>query len=192
MIEVELKVSIDRKDIPKFKDNLEKLGFKLVKRQIEEDLYFNGIDRDFRKTDEALRVRKTVNLDDDKDISYKITYKGPKLDKISKTREEIEVSVDDYNGAIEIFKKLGLKPVRPIKKKRELYKNKDITISIDDVTSVGTFVEFEKVVSNKDETESARNELLNLMKSLNINTDKSIKKSYLEMRDYNEKLQQRK
>jgi adenylate cyclase class 2 len=43
-------------------------------------------------------------------------------------------------------------------------------------------LEIEKVVSNNFERESALFELLDLLKSLNISTDKLEKRSYLELR----------
>ena len=86
MIEVEIKIKIDNKD--EIAEKLENLGFVFVRKKFQEDIYFNGIDRDFRETDEALRIR-------DEDGNFFVTYKGPKIDKISKTREEIEVKIED-------------------------------------------------------------------------------------------------
>ena len=92
---------------------LKNLGFKFIKKKFQEDIYFNGIDRDFRETDEALRIR-------DEDGNFFVTYKGPKIDKISKTREEIEVRIEDKEKMRQIFKRLGFKEVKPIKKIREI------------------------------------------------------------------------
>ena len=36
-----------------------------------------------------------------------MTYKGPKIDKISKTREEIEVKIEDGHKMEKILEKLG-------------------------------------------------------------------------------------
>src|SRR5947208_7755395 len=53
----------------------------------EADHYFNAPDRDFARTDEALRLRRigSHNI---------ITYKGPKQAGPAKTRTEIEVSLE--------------------------------------------------------------------------------------------------
>ncbi len=186
MIEVELKVAFKRENLPNFIRKLEDLGFKRIIKKKETDTYFNGIDRDFRKTDEALRVRESINLDKGY-VRYYITYKGPKMDKISKTREEIEVQVSNGDDAKKIFEKLGFKPVKPIVKIREIYKRDGIEISIDDVENVGTYIEFEKIVKSESEKSDAINNLLNLMKSLNISKNNLIKTSYLELRDNYEK-----
>ncbi|ABR54294.1 putative adenylyl cyclase CyaB [Methanococcus vannielii SB] len=181
MIEVEIKVNLSNENPEKILESLLKMGF--LKKEIKEqtDTYFNGIDRDFQITDEALRIRcsKTVGKNDEK---IYVTYKGKKLDGISKTREEIEVEVFEVNSMHKIFEKLGFKPVRPIKKVREIYQKEDIEVSFDDVLDVGKYLEIEKVVSNNFERESALFELLDLLKSLNISTDKLEKRSYLELR----------
>jgi len=173
MIEVEIKVRIKNKD--EIAERLKKLGFKFIKRKFQEDIYFNGIDRDFRKTDEALRIR-------DEDGTYYVTYKGPKIDKVSKTREEIEVKIDDKEKMRLIFKKLGFKEVRPIRKVREIYKKEDITASIDDVEGLGLFLELEKNIYNINEKDEALKELMETLKALNISKDNTIRKSYLELR----------
>ncbi|CAB3287961.1 Adenylate cyclase [Methanocaldococcus lauensis] len=175
MIEVEIKVKIDNKD--EIIEKLKKFGFKFIKKKFQEDIYFNGIDRDFRKTDEALRIR-------DDDGTFFITYKGPKLDNISKTREEIEVKIEDKEKMRLILKKLGFKEVLPIRKIREIYKKGDIIASIDNVEGLGLFLELEKSISDSEITKKDEilNELLDLLKSLNISKDKIIRKSYLELR----------
>jgi adenylate cyclase class 2 len=185
MIEVELKVKFEKNDIPNFIRKLEDLGFERVVKKKEEDIYFNGIDRDFRETDEALRIRTSTNLDKGY-VKYYLTYKGPKMDDISKTREEIEVQVSNGIHTKKIFEKLGFQPVKPITKIREIYKRDGVIISIDNVEDVGTYVEFEKIVESESEKSKALNDLLNLMKSLNISKNNLIKKSYLEMRDKDE------
>jgi adenylate cyclase class 2 len=173
MIEVEIKVRIKNKE--EIAEKLKKLGFKFIKKKFQEDIYFNGIDRDFRKTDEALRIR-------DDNGTYYVTYKGPKIDRISKTREEIEVRIDDKEKMRQIFKKLGFREVRPIRKVREIYKKDDITASIDDVEGLGLFLELEKNIYNINEKDEALKELMEILKALNISRDNTIRKSYLELR----------
>ena len=84
MIEVEVKAKIDNfEDMEK---KLENLGAIKSKKEFQEDIYFNSPIVDFAKTDEALRIR-TTKENNEKNIF--ITYKGPKIDSKSKTREEI-------------------------------------------------------------------------------------------------------
>jgi adenylate cyclase class 2 len=173
MIEVEIKIKIDNKD--EIAEKLENLGFVFVRKKFQEDIYFNGIDRDFKETDEALRIR-------DEDGNFFVTYKGPKIDKISKTREEIEVKIEDKEKMRQIFKKLGFKEVPPIRKVREIYKKGDIEASIDDVEGLGLFLELEKSTSNINEKDKILDELMDILKALNISKSNIIRKSYLELR----------
>ncbi len=173
MIEVEIKVKIDDKD--KVVEQLKKLGFKFIKKKFQEDIYFNGIDRDFKETDEALRIR-------DEDGNFFVTYKGKKIDKISKTREEIEVKIEDKEKMRQIFKKLGFKEVPPIRKIREIYRKGDMEASIDEVEGLGLFLELEKVISNINDKDEVLEEMMDILKALNISKDNIIRKSYLELR----------
>ena len=81
-----------------------------------------------------------------------------------------------------IFEKLGFKPVDPVRKVREIYRKDDLEVSFDNVDYVGNYLEIEKVVDDDSKREQALEELLNLLKSLNISTDKLEKRSYLELR----------
>ncbi|ADG13561.1 class IV adenylate cyclase [Methanocaldococcus infernus] len=165
-MEIEVKAKIDDKE--RVVKALLSLGFTFLRKEFHEDIYFNGIDRDFKETDEALRVR-------DSNGKYFLTYKGPKLDKISKSREEIEVEVKDKEKMIKILEKLGFKKVRVIKKVREVYKLNDITACIDEVEGLGLFLELEKEGSLEDVEK-----LLNILDKLNLRNN-IIRKSYLEL-----------
>jgi adenylate cyclase class 2 len=50
------------------------------------DEYFNHPCRDFGQTDEAFRIRSCNG-------QTKLTYKGPRLDTVTKTREELELEI---------------------------------------------------------------------------------------------------
>ena len=83
----------------------------------EADHYFNAPDRDFARTDEALRLRR-IGSD-----NY-ITYKGPKLDAQTKTRTEIEVPLATGDEAADAFDRLlvhlGYRPVAVVRKRRRV------------------------------------------------------------------------
>ena len=82
----------------------------------------------------------------------------------------------------QIFKKLGFKEVPPIRKVREIYKKGDIEASIDDVEGLGLFLELEKSTSNINEKDKILDELMDILKALNISKSNIIRKSYLELR----------
>ena len=114
MIEVEVKAKI--RSFDEMRKRLDEINAVKVKTEHQEDRYFNSPVRDFAQTDEALRIRETKS--DDKHNLF-ITYKGPKIDAKSKTREEVEMEIEislednsDYSKAqesiFELFEKLGI------------------------------------------------------------------------------------
>ena len=175
MIEVEVKAWVhDFRDI---KRKLDKIGAKKIKTEHQEDTYFNAPHRDFAKTDEALRIRKTSN---DKTQRIFITYKGPKIDKVSKTRKEVEVGVENAENAAQILENLGFHPVATIRKIRDVYFLDEFVISLDDVHMIGNFVEIEKEIKEGKSFNKIVNEILKIYKKLGI-TEGFERRSYLEL-----------
>jgi len=141
------------------------------------DQYFAHPQRDFAKTDEALRLRRLAG-------SCQVTYKGPKLDLSSKTRRELEftVSIEDADNVEQIFKELSFHPVTIVKKRRRqaivIWNAISVTVALDTVENVGLFVELEVIAATSD-FEPIRQELFGLAASLNlVDTER---RSYLEL-----------
>ncbi len=129
MFEVELKA---RKTVSEKK--LLELGAIFLRHEFQEDTYLNGVDRDFRKTDEALRVRRVGD-------EYFLTYKGPKLRSGVKAREEIEVPIT--KGLVDVLFKLGFRESTVVCKSRRFYRLDGLEVCLDDVERLGSFVEIE-------------------------------------------------
>lgn len=181
MIEVEVKAKINNFEI--MKEKLSKLNAIKVKREYQEDRYFNSPVKDFAKTDEALRIRKTLSKD------YKslfITYKGPKIDKNSKTREEIEMEIEDEEKCSKIFKNLGFKEVRTVIKNRDYYKLNNFEISLDDVKGLNPYMEIEITLEDNEDYSEAQEDIFNLFEKLGI-TDGFERTSYLELLENKDK-----
>jgi adenylate cyclase class 2 len=191
MIEVEIKVRITDPDIIRKKLEENQAIYKLS--LLHEDTYCNmpiGL-RDFKKTDEALRVRKSVRFDKNyKDSMQKIenylTYKGKKIDLVSKTREEIDIGIENLEEMIKILKILGFQEVLTVCKERELYevefKNEKIEILLDYIPVLNQhFIEVEYLTEADNEIEKARNLLFDFLRIFGIQKSESIKKSYLEL-----------
>lgn len=176
MIEVEIKAKVENED--KLKKKLRELGAEKKATVFEEDIYFQHPSRDFAESDEALRLRRSIEKT--KESAKKLgerfflTYKGKKIDKKTKTREEISVEVNNLEKAEKILERLGFKEVARIKKSRELYELGEYLISIDSVENLGKFAEIEK----KSENYSVE-EMLSFMKKLGLK--ESIRESYLEL-----------
>jgi len=171
MLEIEVKAKV--KSEKKLEETLRKLGAKFDKEVEEEDIYFAHPSRDFGKTDEALRLRKMAKPKKE----FFFTYKGKKIDKITKTREELTINLEsnaDYEKTKEILLTLGFREVMKINKRRKLFRFKNFLISIDSVKNLGTFAEIEKKSKKYD-----AKEMLGFMKRLGLK--QSITKSYLEL-----------
>ena len=191
MIEVEIKLPVrDRRNLQK---KLEEDGFVKSRLVRETDRYFNGVDRDFKKTDEAFRIRKTEWLErsalkedsvltgDVPEQTTYITYKGPKLGNVGMSREELETTVGDAKVMREILISLGYRPVQPVVKTRQYYSHKDMTACVDQVTGLGDYLELEIIVETEAEREGALQRIENVLVSLGYSMKDTTRHSYLSM-----------
>ncbi|WP_292372109.1 class IV adenylate cyclase [Methanosarcina sp. UBA411] len=170
MIEIEVKV---RADHSKAFPILKKIGAVKLGVEDQSDIYFAAPHRDFAKTDEALRIRSL-------DGQAVLTYKGPKLDGISKTREEFETPVNEA-VIIQILHSLGFSEAGLVRKKREVFRTGEITVCLDAVEGLGEFLEVEIVAESEKELETSRAKLFELLKQFGVGEKDSIRTSYLEM-----------
>ncbi|MDI9643398.1 MAG: class IV adenylate cyclase [Archaeoglobales archaeon] len=134
----------------------------------EFDVYFNHPCRDFAKTDEALRIRLEKKV--------KLTYKGPKVDSETKSREEVNVEVSGFEETLKLLEFLGFRKFRSVKKHRKIYKKGNAMICVDSVEGLGEYVEIEVEggLQNKDE-------IFRIAEILGYSKKESIRLSYLEM-----------
>lgn len=191
MIEVEIKIRISdpvsmRK---KFISNQGSYKFSLK----HEDTYYNmpkGL-RDFKKTDEALRLRKSIKFDrsiksDNTKPDYFLTYKGKKIDTLTKTREEIDVKIENIDAMKKLFELLGFQEILTVIKERELflfqYKNYKIEALIDYLPALSQyFIEVEYLSDFREEIKKSREILFEFLGLFGMHKEDSIKKSYLEL-----------
>ncbi len=166
MIEVEVKARADGQTLQKIKA----LGAVFLAEENHRDIYFSSPMRDFRKTDEALRIRI-------KDDGSRLTYKGPKLDSLTKSRRELTVEIDSLERMEEILRALGFVPSAEVVKRRTKYVLGDVTFALDNVSGLGLFLEVEAHGEGDWSEQKAR--VLSLLSSLGLG--ESIRKSYLEL-----------
>ncbi len=191
MIEVEIKVKISDPNFmrKKFEDfnGVYKLSLH------HEDTYFNmpkGL-RDFKQTDEALRLRKSTEFNKHEKskiqkIHYFITYKGKKIDVTTKTREEIEVKIDEIEEMKKMFRLLGFREVFTVVKERELYvfkfKDTQLEALIDYIPVLEQhFVEVELITESCENVDEKREILFQFLENFGIEKQESVRKSYLEL-----------
>jgi adenylate cyclase class 2 len=146
--------------------------------QTEVDTYLAHPARSFAETDEALRVRQIGPR-------VFITYKGPKIDATTKTRTEIEfelVAPVDVADVIRLWEQLRFRPVRQVKKDRELldvpWQGREVHACLDRVEGLGEFIELE-LTAEPAQLEESRQLLASLAKRLQLAT--SERRSYLEL-----------
>jgi adenylate cyclase class 2 len=166
VLEIEIKAALmDRRRV---ESRLRDLGARSRGEHRQVDLYFAHPCRDFGATDEALRLR----LDGDRQV---MTYKGPKLDARSKTREEIEQPVD-FDDMATTLHRLGFRDFLKVEKMRSDFELDDVIISLDRVNGLGDFIELE--VSD-DDHERGLARLLEMKTRLGVEGNET--RSYLEM-----------
>lgn len=147
------------------------------------DQYFNHPARDFAQTDEALRLRRVG-------AANFVTYKGPKLDATTKTRQEIELPLPPGDAAAEGFAELlaalGFRSVAEVHKKRRLleipWDGCTIEAALDQVAGLGAFLELELSVDGEadgPEVQAAKARIASLAAALEL--ERSERRSYLEL-----------
>lgn len=180
MLEAELKASLGDLAAEELADRAAALGFLPVEQVRERDIYFNGTERDFRRTDEALRLRSVRRLPDGPWESL-ITYKGPKLDRVSNARTEYETGVSDGGTAQKLLEALGYRSLAEVNKVRRTYRLDQVTLCLDQVQGLGGFLELELLVPGEEQREAAVERLLALLEELGIPRDQLSRRSYLEL-----------
>jgi adenylate cyclase class 2 len=154
-------------------------GVTLGPAVVQADRYFAHPARDFARTDEALRIRTVGGA------SF-VTYKGPKVDTVTKTRRELELPLhpDDTDGSqfATLLTALGFTPVATVRKRRRPFhidvQARRVEGALDDVDGVGTFVELE-LTADDAELAAAQQIIRELADQLQLGP--SERRSYLEL-----------
>jgi pantoate--beta-alanine ligase len=145
----------------------------------DSDQYFNAPDRDFAVTDEAVRIRSVGDR-------HWITYKGPKVDPLTKTRFELELPLGDGPAAVDawadLLHRLGYRPTAVVRKQRRILRSTrdgfDVTVTLDRVDGLGDYAELE-IVAPEGDVERARHAVLALAAELGLGPPE--RRSYLQM-----------
>ena len=140
--DLEIEIKAPAPDLKSVARVLRRRGATLVETLEQSDQYFAHPGRDFARTDEALRLRTNRSLRPPaRHVTTMLTYKGPKLDRQSKTRRELEIIAEPE--VAEILVGLRFSPVATVTKQRRLFHLDHYEVCLDDVVGVGTFVEVE-------------------------------------------------
>ncbi|MEZ6058562.1 MAG: class IV adenylate cyclase [Planctomycetaceae bacterium] len=158
---------------------LEGLGALPIGSVAQRDRYFAHPTRDFGRTDEAFRIRTSGEKNC-------VTYKGPLLDRTTKTRQEIEINFESGSESAHrmwaMLRALGFEEVRTVEKSRQQYELKwggrEFTLAIDTVKHLGDYIEIETMAQSND-WEQARDTTLALAELLQLGATE--RRSYLQI-----------
>lgn len=145
----------------------------------EADHYYNAPDRDFARTDEALRLRRIGDIN-------MITYKGPKHPGPTKTRTEIEVPLQEGDAVagdfLRLLENLGYRASMVVRKRRVAYAFRrgefDMHACLDEVETLGKFIEIE-IVAPPEKRDPAQAVLLETVHELGLRNPET--RSYIAM-----------
>jgi len=176
--EVELKFWVA--DLGILEARLNGMGTPVGPATTEIDVYFAHPARDFVQTDEAFRIRQ-------RGAENFVTYKGPKLDRTTKTRKEIDLALPEGEAVAKsftaLFESLGFRPVGTVSKLRRKFEidweGRRVEGSLDEIGDLGTFAELELVVETTDQIDAAKTCIGALATELQLS--KGERRSYLEL-----------
>lgn len=173
--EVEMKFPLN--DTKHFVPLLRGVGAEESETQTHIDRYFNHPAKDFAESDEVLRLRSIG----DKNV---ITYKGPKIDLVTKTRQEIEVDFErGAEGVIQlaqVLTLLGFRESLTVHKTRRVFHldwhEREVEVLLDNVEGLGEYAEIETIALEGDQ-DVAKECVLSLAEKLGL--EESERRSYL-------------
>jgi adenylate cyclase class 2 len=177
MLEIEMKFPVA--DFESIRARLQAWAARAAAPIQESDHYFNAPDRDFARTDEALRVRRIGPHN-------RVTYKGARQPGPAKTRTEIEVGLAEGDQTADDFCRLlthlGYRPVAVVRKERIVYHLERagfaLEVCLDNVSDVGRFAEVE-IMAAAGDLERAQEVLQKVAAELGLAN--SERRSYLEL-----------
>ncbi|MHB9286148.1 class IV adenylate cyclase [Halobacteriales archaeon Cl-PHB] len=171
MYEVEVKVRTAHDGL---RDRLESLDADRDGTVRQVDTYYSAPHREFAETDEALRIRQETRQGT---TTTELTYKGPRVEAESKTREEIETAVADGEATDGILTALGFDPAATVEKRRERWQYGPYLVVLDSVDGLGEFVEVETDATES--LESARDGVYDVFRELGLDPTDQTTTSYL-------------
>lgn len=160
MIEVEIKFRMpDDQQLPKL---IDEHHLEFGPAVVQQDIYYNHPQRNFRETQEALRIRVTGD-------GNALTYKGPRLDTLTRSRPEYEIAFHSGHAATEqlqtVFQALGFREIGVVKKTRRtatyVWEGRRVDVSYDEIGGLGRFIEIESI-SEPENWEADRDRLVRL------------------------------
>lgn len=139
-VEIEAKMAVT--DLEPIRAKLRELGAQAAGQNMETNTFFDTEDRSLLAADEALRLRHNLNTTTGAD-EHIITYKGPRQHGKLKSRDEVEMTVQDCERASELLERLGFVRTLSFEKRRESWKLGGCKVELDELPYLGFYVEIE-------------------------------------------------
>ncbi|AQT68300.1 putative adenylyl cyclase CyaB [Anaerohalosphaera lusitana] len=137
-MEIEAKIKVA--ELASFAEKLKDAGAAFKQAERHHDSYFIDKGDGLSKSDRGLRLRQ---LDADGERSVFLTYKGPRQGGPFKSREELEVRVDDFETMSAMLVSLGFEKTLEFEKKRRVWLLDGCEVCLDELPVLGSFVEIE-------------------------------------------------
>jgi adenylate cyclase class 2 len=138
MTQLEVEVKFLVRDLVGWRERLLGAGAVLVKPRVyERNVRLDTADQALLQQLQLLRLRQ--------DTAVRLTFKGPAIEDVvseAKVREELEVTVGDFDTAVLIFQRLGFVPVQLYEKYRETFHLGGVEVVLDEMP-FGNFLELE-------------------------------------------------
>lgn len=172
MKEIEVKYQLE--DRNKFLKKLEALGCEISEVNHQKDTIYVSDVNHIENTPGSIFLR--VRKDNDK-----IELNAKKHEKVMQARTEVEFGVSSYSDANKFLELIGFQKWVEVSKKRVHTFYKDCNICIDEVDTLGSFVELEYVVDDKEEEEKVLEKIEKIAKEIGIDTKRVVNQYYDEM-----------
>lgn len=172
MKEIEIKYQLNDKS--KLIEKLERLGCVMSDTNIQKDTIYVSDLNHIENTPESIFLR--VRKDNDK-----IQLNAKRHEKVMQSRKEVEFEVSSYEEANKFLELIGFEKWVEVNKERVHTIYKDCNICIDEVETLGSFVELEYVVDDETEEEKILKKIEEIAKEIGIDTKEIVNQYYDEM-----------
>ncbi len=139
-IETELKLRVESHE--EVRRRLQEADASLIETGLETNRIYDRPDGSLRKRGCGLRLR-SVLFADGKESRATLTFKGPRRAMAFKSREELEVGVDDADAMERLMEGIGFVQVLRYQKRRESWQLDECRVDLDEPARIGLFVEIE-------------------------------------------------
>jgi adenylate cyclase class 2 len=138
-VEIEAKMHVE--DFAAVREALKSSGAARIGEALETNTFFDTVDHSLLAKDSGLRLRVSRHADGREE--FMITFKGPLQSGQLKSRDEIEIAIDNPKIAAELLGRLGYLPELSFQKRRESWRLGDCHVELDEMPYLGRFIEIE-------------------------------------------------